>query len=219
MDVDAAIRSLAKLWPELPARLVGATEDDIHALSSAVRRELPRSYRRFLANMGRDDAGLGAGFMGGEFHIDTLRAHYERARWGVPGPLLLIGLDTGDGEVQMHTCLADWRTDDPSVVYTALRRGTPSESLPAARTLGELVFRYGFCNFFAYRLQFEGCGQLLRPDTAAIARMERRLASEGLRRHASSGGYATYFVGDGLVAHTMCPPPGERALLDRKSVV
>jgi hypothetical protein len=213
MDVDTAIHHLTALWPELPGQLVGATEDDLRGLEAAVRRALPGSYRRFLARVGRNDAGLGGGFTGALFHVAALRAHYEHGEWGVPGPLLLIGIDLEDGDVQMHTCLADWRMDDPPVVYTVLRRGMPSESLPAAQTLGELVFRYGFCNFFAYRLRIEGCGQLPRPDSKGVARIEQRLEGLGLTRHRCSGGYAAYFVGDGLVAHYTCPPATEQLLI------
>ncbi len=213
MDVDTAILHITDLWPEFPRSIVGATANDISVLESAVRRELPSSYRAFLTRMGRQDAGLAGGFTGADFNIDTLREHYEYAVWGVPSPLVLIGIDHNDGEVQMHTCLAGRHMDDPPVVYTVLRRGMPAESLPAAQSLGELVFRYGFCNFFAYHLRIEGWGQLLRPDATKIAWIDQQLGSAGLSRHPASEGYAAYFIGEGLVAHYTCPPGADRLIL------
>ncbi|MDC0668160.1 SMI1/KNR4 family protein [Nannocystis radixulma] len=213
MDIDTAIRHVADLWPEFLERIAGAADDEILALEEAIRRPLPRSYRSFLARMGGDDAGFAAGFGGDDFRLETLLAHYQRANWGVPRPLLLVGLNHVVGEAQVHTCLTDAPANDPRVVYAVLRGGVVDQTLPAAQSLGELVFRYGFCNFFAFRLQTEGWGQLLHPDEAQIARLERRLAAAGLARHPASEGYAAYFVSDGLVAHYTHAPGDERLIL------
>ncbi len=213
MDIDTAIFHVAGLWPEFPVRIAGATDDEIRALEEAVQRPLPHSYRTFLARMGREDAGFAAGFAGDDFRLDTLLGHYERASWGVPRPLLLVGINHVGGEAQVHTCLTSAPADDPRVVYAVLRNGMLDQSLPAAQSLGELVFRYGFCNFFAFHLQTEGWGQLSRPSSAQVARLERRLADAGLARHPASEGYAAYFIGDGLAAHYTCGPSDERLLL------
>jgi len=213
MKLSTAMRHVADLWPEFANQIGGAPSEKIRALEALVRRPLPSSYRMFLERMGLGDAGLGGGFTGSDFHIDSLLAHYETARWGVPKPLLLIGIDHEEGAAQLHTCLENTEVDDPPVVYGMLRHGMLESSLPAAQSLGELIFRYAFCNFFAFRRKFEGTGQLFLSDSASIARLEAVLTGRGLRRHPASEGNAAYFIGADLVAHYTCPPVGDRLML------
>lgn len=212
MDLDTAVRFLTGFAPDFATTIAGATEARVVELESLVGRRLPASYRRFLELFGEDDAYLASEF-GSDLSIGALIAHYESPTFNIPAPYLCIGLDDLGGDPQFQTCLVESEADDPAVVLQMLRQGSPTEVWPAAASLGELVFRYGFTALVGMTRGFDGRCRVLEPDRSRVQNVSSALEKLSLLRHPASEGYAQFFERDDLAVEVFYPPGAKELAL------
>jgi hypothetical protein len=104
--IEAFIQFVSQYDPSFPARIEGASNEEIDLLTGLVGRSLPASYREYLAAMGHLDGNLDLAFDGSTKISDVIDYYQEAAQGQVhPPPLGCIVVGTGDpavGEVYLE---------------------------------------------------------------------------------------------------------------------
>lgn len=104
--IESFVQFVSQYDPSFPARIQGASNEEIDALALLLGRSLPASYREFLTAMGHSDGDLDLAFDGSMKISDVIDYYREIARGQFPpAPPNCIVIGTGDpalGEVYLE---------------------------------------------------------------------------------------------------------------------
>ncbi|WP_257456511.1 SMI1/KNR4 family protein [Archangium lipolyticum] len=142
--MDEFIARASQWDPGFPARIRGATAQEIQALARLTGLPLPGVYEAFLARMGHGDGDLDVG-MDGTTDISAMIDYYRDSLSedeGFPPHCIVIGT----GSISSDICLEIVPTGEPRVVFT---EGNKVYGLYAESLMG-LLFRNAFLGFRLY---------------------------------------------------------------------
>ena len=199
LTISQLLDYLETLSPGLRGRIQGARPEQIAKLEGAAERRLPQVQHEFLAQMGEDDGGICAGFVGADMRAQTLLEHFADSGWIPPEPFVLVGRDDAGAPMDSFLRCAPELAEPEFVQFSvpggaqALVPSGPDNYRVMAPSLPAWLYRCGFSNFVGKRYAWSTSAEVVQAHADHGAQFDGLLTGRGLRREpgadAMSGAY------------------------------